>query len=571
MGSGKIPDTPTCRKISYQKVFPAAPVTGGEKAVRLSIVDATVARFSPCAAVWLYDATEASRDTNLLRAHLQQALGQTLDDYPHFAGQLRWATSNNNNSEPLRLGRPVVTYGTREDPGVEFTVAAYDGALAALVPSEEARRGGNQRVWIATDFPQDELLPGAELAFESHLGRFEGLPGASAQVTTFSCGGFAVGIKITHCLSDAVCLVQFAKAWSARAGALFSPSEETLAVGPSSPPSSSSPPRAVFDPSLLDRHAGLQGQHMDDDKIRLARSLPMHRYDWWRTDAPGYPAWAAASSAATRPTAAQLRDVTLSPSTAPPWTTWDAAAPVAHAQIRFGGDEVRRIKAAAQADLLKEEEEDRGVVVGGGGSSSISRLDALLAHVWILINRARAIDLDDNDGNDEPVYMDLTLGLRTRVDPPLPATFAGSPLLLAHVALSSSSSSLGAVALAVRQAVARFTPDAVAAYLHDAAHEVSPQRLWQAFLGRRHTLVTSWARAGCYAEVGDFVSGGGGASRPSRPPRYVQGRMPRVDGCCQVMDGVGEDGRDFEVSLCLETGALGRLVRDERLGAYSQA
>lgn len=556
MGSEKIPDTPTCRKISSQKVFPAAPVTGGEKAVRLSIADATVARFSPCAAVWLYDATEASRDTNLLRARLQQALGQTLDDYPHFAGQLRWATSNNNNSEPLRLGRPVVTYGTREDPGVEFTAAAYDGGLAALVPSEEARRGGGQRVWIASDFPQDELLPGAELAFESHLGRFEGLPGASAQVTTFSCGGFAVGIKITHCLSDAVCLVQFAKAWSARAGALFS--SETLAAGSSSSP----PPRAaVFDPSLLDRHAGLQQGRRDavadDDKIRLARSLPMHRYDWWRADAPGYPAWAAASSAATRPTAAQLRDITLSPSTAPPWTTWDAAAPVAHAQIRFGGDEVRRIKAAAQADLVvKEEEED---------CLGISRLDALLSHVWILINRARKIDLDDDD---EPVYMDLTLGLRTRVDPPLPATFAGSPLLLAHVLLLSSSSSLGAVALAVRQAVARFTPDAVAAYLHDAAHEVSPQRLWQAFLGRRHTLVTSWARAGCY-EVGDFVGGTKGTK--GRPPRYVQGRMPRVDGCCQVMDGVGEDGRDFEVSLCLEEGALGRLVRDERLGAYSSS
>lgn len=558
MAPEKIPDTPTCRKISSQKVFPAAPVTGGEKAIRLSIVDATVARFSPCAAVWLYDATEASRDTNLLRARLRQALGQTLDDYPHFAGQLRWATSNHKNSEPLRLGRPVVTYGTREDPGVEFTAAAFDGALAALVPSEEARRGGgDQRVWIASGFPQDELLPGAELAFESHLGRFEGLPGASAQVTTFSCGGFAVGIKITHCLSDAVCLVQFAKAWSARAGALFS--SETLAAGSSS----SSPPRAVFDPSLLDRHAGLQGQHMDDDKIRLARSLPMHRYDWWRTDAPGYPAWAAASSAATRPPAAQLRGVALSPSTAPPWTTWDAAAPVAHAQIRFGGDEVRRIKAAARADLAVKEEEDR---------LGISRLDALLAHVWILINRARRIDLDDDD--DEPVYMDLTLGLRTRVDPPLPAAFAGSPLLLAHVALplspsspSSSSSSLGAVALAVRQAVARFTPDAVAAYLHDAAHEVSPQRLWQAFLGRRHTLVTSWARAGCY-EVGDFVAGGGDGTKETTRPRYVQGRMPRVDGCCQVMDGVGEDGRGFEVSLCLEEGALGRLVRDERLGAY---
>lgn len=551
MGLGKIKGAPSCQQLSSQRVFPAAPVTGGEKVVRLSIIDATVTRFSPCAAVWLYDAIEASRNADLLLAHLQQALCETLDDYPHFAGQLRWAT---DNSQPLRLGRPVVHYGTEEDPGVDFTVAEYDCLLAELVPSEEERKG-NQIIWIASDFPQDKLLPSSELAFESHLGRFEGLSGASVQITRFCCGGFAVGIKITHCLSDAVCLVQFAKTWAQKTSALFSGrSKQGDGLGSETLRSA----QAVFDPSLLDRHAGIQGQYMDNEKIQLARSLPMHRYDWWKTDAPGYPSWATASSEATKPTEEQLRNIELSPSVAPPWTTWDTSAPVDHAQIRFSGEEVCRIKDAAQAELVQS-------IACGDDShspgSSISRLDALLAHVWILINRARHVESDDSS---ELVYMDVTLGLRTRLDPPLPNSFAGSPILLMHVSLpggrvAAAATSLGAVALSIRETMARFTPEAVAAYLHDAAREVSPQRLWQAFLGRRHTLVTSWTRAGCY-EV-DFVGEGG-------RPRYVQGRMPRIDGCCQIMDGVGEAGDDFDVSVCLERGALRRLVKDERLRLY---
>ncbi|KAJ0117027.1 transferase family protein [Diaporthe amygdali] len=240
----------------------------------------------------------------------------------------------------------------------------------------------------------------------------------------------------------------------------------------------------------------------------------------------------------------------LSPSTFPPWPTWDLSAPVDHVQIRFGADEVARMKQAAQAALPDKQQHQ-----------PISRLDALLAHMWILINRAR-----QHQTTQDRVYLDITLGLRTRVSPPLPDTFAGSPILLGHVSQrgsdACSAAGLGAAALSVRRMMSLFTPRAVAAYLHGAAHEVSPQRLWQAFLGERHTLVTSWARAGAY-EV-DFC--GGGVDGGTRPV-YVQGKMPRIDGVLQVMD-VGEESGDFDVSLCLEREAMGRLLGDEILRMY---
>ncbi|KAG8158898.1 hypothetical protein KVR01_011341 [Diaporthe batatas] len=570
---------PSSRVISSERVFPAtAAPTDQPTVTRLSIIDASVARFAACGAVWLYNPTQASHDSTLHNSRLRQALRETLDDYRHFAGQLRWATRDDvqpGDPNPRHVGRPLVSYGSpAADPGVELVCAEYDRPLLGVVPSPEDRRAA-QKTWHATGFPQDELLPRRRLAFTASLADFEGLPGVAVQITRFACGGWAVGVVMSHCLADAVCLLGFVHAWAARSRAL-------VAGGGLTEPTGSTPPRPVFEPALLDQHAGLTGASTEPDpeKVALARSLPMHRYDWWATEAPGYPAWATASSDATRPPDQPGGVVTrLSPSTFPPWPTWDMAAPVEHVQIRFGAGEVARIRRAAQGDNggegeQEEEEKEK--------PPAISRLDALLAHMWILINRARGLH-----AAAETVYLDVTLGLRARVSPPLPGSFAGSPILLGHVArrgrdvCSSSSPSssaagararagvpLGAIAVGIRRMMALFTPEAVAAYIHDAAHEVSPQRLWQAFVGGQHTLVTSWVRAGAY-EV-DFCGdggGGGGECDGGTRPVYVQGKMPRMDGLLQVMDLADGTG-DFDVSLCLEKGAMGRLLGDEMLRMY---
>lgn len=533
------------RVISRQRVFPAAFQPAEQaKVVRLSIVDASVARFSTCAAVWLYDsAGTSSQDTTLHHERLRQSLRETLDGYRHFAGQLRWATPGDippGDPNPRHVGRPLVSYGGPADPGVEFVSAEYDRPLGEVVPGAEDRKTA-RKTWVATNFPQDELLPRCKLAFTSSLAEFDGLPGVAVQLTRFSCGGWAVGVMMSHCLADAVCLLRFVHAWAGRARALVA-GGETVSL-----------PKPVFEPGLLDRHAGLTASpEPDAEKIALARSLPMHRYDWWATNAPEYPAWATASSDATKPEDREEMGK-LSPSNFPPWPTWNLSAPVEHVQIRFGADEIARIKQAAQDGLPDQEQQQH---------PPISRLDALLAHMWSLINRARG----HHDTQDQ-VFLDITLGLRGRVSPPLPDSFVGSPILLGHVSRggaevcsAETTGGLGAIALEIRRMMALFTPAAVAAYLHDAAHEVSPQRLWQAFLGGRHTLVTSWVRAGAY-EV-DFCGGG-------MRPVYVQGKMPRMDGILQVVDVGGETG-DFDVSLCLEREGMGRLLGDGLLRKYER-
>lgn len=522
--------TPVRQLLASQRVYPATPADVGPTTTTLSILDATVTRFSPCAAIWLYDAKDGAQDTAQLFDTLEKSLSQTLNDYPHFAGQLRWA--------PGRHGRPQVTYGTdHDDPGVELVLAHYNRPLSAIVPSNEARQG-SQKIWLASDFPQDELLSVAPLAFLD-LSRYEGLPGVSVQLTAFEDGGWAVGVRMTHCLGDAICLVEFVKRWAVKARVLSRgcPEVESAGEGAGKP---------IFNPGLLDRQAlNLDLDEPSRERIAMARGLPMHRYDWWDTEAPGCPSWAKADTAGTKPSEEALQKRQLSPATPPPWLTWDLTAPVDHVQIRFSADQVRRLKSRAQASLVATTDVQRG-------HAPISRLDSLLAHVWLLINRARQLQ----DSNDQ-VFMNLSLGVRTRVSPPLPSSFVGSPILIGHVSATGQeacSASLGSVALYIRQMMSLFTPDAVAAYLHDAAYEASPQRLWQAFLGSRHTLVTAWTRAGVY-EV-DFVGDG-------RGPSYVQARMPRMDGLLQVLD-VGQTG-DFDVSLCLEREAMRRMLADESL------
>ncbi|KAI1367942.1 transferase [Xylaria arbuscula] len=506
---------------------------------QLSILDAAVVRFTDCGAIWFYDATEEvdANDPEVFN-RLELALSETLSEYPHFTGQLRWAAKQDvkDSHNPRIFGRPVVTYGSENDAGMELIRAKYGRELQELVPSI-SERSTTKKIWDISNIRQSDFLPDTKLAFSS-ITEYADLPVAAAQLTAFKCGGFSVGIRITHCLSDAICLLHFIHTWAERSRRLCG--LDAARVGEKH--ASSQP---LFHPGLLDAHANLETQTTEPDSKRLSRALdlPMHRFDWWATDAPGYPSWATAATNATMPAAAELKQVHLSPSTIPPWTTWDPSAAVDSMQIRFSRSEVERMKAAAMESLPAELKDQ-----------TVSRQDALLAHLWVLVNRARQLK-----ESQEQVYLDISLGVRNRVSPRLLDSFVGSPLLLAYATKTgadASTSEIGAAAGAIRQTLSLFTPQAVSDHLYASANELSPQRLWQAFLGSRHLLVTSWARSRAY-EV-DFHGTG--------VARYVQAQMPFSDGVLQLMD-IADTG-DFDVNLSLEKSAMERLLVDPMLRAY---
>ena len=128
--------------------------------------------------------------------------------------------------------------------------------------------------------------------------------------------------------------------------------------------------------------------------------------------------------------------------------------------------------------------------------------------------------------------------------------------------MGASTGPTGRIAGEIRFTLTLFIPESVSAYIHDAAFEVSPQRLWQAFLGSQHTLVTSWTQMKAYE-----VHFGSGTDRSPQLARYVQGVMPRMDGLVQVMD-LGNSGV-FDISLCLERNSMFRLLKDPQLRAFA--
>lgn len=507
----------------------------------LSIVDASVARFTPSGAIWYFDSLGNGRswESGALRVSLEH----TLSAYPQWAGQLRmtpYTLDLHQRKNIERYGRMEVRYGYDSDPGVAFSIARIGCDIGDALPGHALKVSTG--VWACDGLiREDVLLPRTPLAglgsSPSHMD-----PCVGVQITSFSCGGVSIAAQIAHPLADATALSRFMQDWSATHSAL----QSSTTIPHLSP---------VFEPWRLDQHAaGNMDDAVPDPKVlEKAHALPLHRYDWWSSsDGSGFGPNAHTIPEALRQEqgAKELAEM----GTKMPWSSYNVRAPVSHTIIHYTSSQLDRIYAAAA-----------GYSSSGDGKAKISRHDALVAHIWCLMNRARG---PENGETSSPVYADVSFGLRTRLSPPLPSGFLGSPLQIAKVMLpwetASSSSMLPLVASTIKETLNEFTPEAIGTQIYAVAHELSPQRLWQAFLGRQHMLVTSWAHTGLYGC--DF-----GAPHPAR---YIHPIMPLVDGCVQIIEGSPtqapsenrkwyDDGVD--VAIYLEKEATEKLIKDTQV------
>lgn len=122
--------------------------------------------------------------------------------------------------------------------------------------------------------------------------------------------------------------------------------------------------------------------------------------------------------------------------------------------------------------------------------------------------------------------------LDTRPAFQLDDSFIGLPIMMLSIEVTASYVTsviaLGSIAHHIRETLSTVNDaQRLVAHLHSIAYEKSLQRIWQAYLGQWHILVTTWARAGIY-EV-DFELG-------SRI-RYADGVVPCIDGCVLIVDG----------------------------------
>ncbi|XP_027173934.1 omega-hydroxypalmitate O-feruloyl transferase [Coffea eugenioides] len=196
---------------SISPVLPACPVPAadGDTLYLSNLDDAIGVRvFTPT--VYFYRSNSEKPVASVLR----DALASVLVPYFPFSGRLREAKN----------GKLEVFFGPQQ--GALFIEAQTDMSLADLgdvtVPNP---------AWTALiyKFPDEEQYKVIDM------------PLVIAQATQFSCGGFSLGLRMCHCLSDGVGAMQFLSAWAAtaKAGSLVvnpKPCWDRENFGPRNPP-----------------------------------------------------------------------------------------------------------------------------------------------------------------------------------------------------------------------------------------------------------------------------------------------------------------------------------------------
>jgi hypothetical protein len=528
-----------------ERVFPLKS-TQHEHVVPLSLLDATTSNFALTNAIWLFEPLDERNVANVA-VHLRQTLSIALTSYPQWAGQLKSITVVDDASIPAevkefpahtrRFGRVYAHFGASADVGVEFVSATSSSTTDSLYQTERVK---TQPLWNRKDDNLGRFVPAVDIAHALRPNEPDAATGLrkpimAIQCTTLSDGGFVLAAKTAHPFADITGLIRFVTDWASVSSAVF----KGLTAPALTP---------VFEPARLDNLAAgdINAEEPDPAIISRTQRLPLHRYDWWA--APGKP-----------PTPFLEAAKLVSPAGKPmPWAEWDFNAPVSDYTIHLN---------KKQVDFLFNEA-TKGT---DGNGPRMSRHDAVLAHIWSCIVRARQLGKDDG-----PVHCDLVLGLRSAFN--LSEDFLGSPIIMMNIELpgsevgceqtSNATSAIIAITRKIRHTISTVSdPANLADHLHSAAYEKSPQRIWQAFLGRRHILVTTWARAGIY-DV-DFGLG-------SRI-RYADGIVPNLDGCVLIKEApppsglflsesrLSWTGRGVDISIHICTEDMERLVKDPLL------
>ncbi|KAF2452844.1 hypothetical protein BDY21DRAFT_266588, partial [Lineolata rhizophorae] len=526
--------------LSRDRVLPKTPGSRPQSS-RLSIIDATVINFAPTAALWVFDSPlSVPGIPPFSTSQLLDSFRKALDEFPHWAGQLQWAPSKPGSSaHHERHGRLMVAWNTLNDPGAEFAVAHSPMTVASAFEEPTSRNARPH--WQFYPNTVRDLTPAVTLALNNH-GPAEGVPAMAVQCTTFACGGLVVAVKLAHPLGDAQSVMQFMGNWTAlNQGSL-----------PTYPP--------LFNPPLLDGFAG-NSDSRDPGLIETADALPMLRYDYWASG-KNCPAWAQKSTEIPLEIPQELVEPFGQPI---PWCELDTSKSVKTVVFHFSGEELQC--------LINAEPPPAFIVAGLPASPS--RMTTLLGHIWRLILRARCSTTPSLTFTfDLPAHLTLAMDLRPRLSPPLPPTFVGSPIANAAATWPPPAAStappigpeLAPTASNLSDALARALtafrePPNVTAALHRAVHAASPQRYWDAFLGQRHTMVTTWTGMG-------LQQGDAGAGVKLRP-RMALPVMPAMDGLICLFEAGGVDAGQrkwydsgVDVMVSLEEKVMDRLVEE---------
>ncbi|KAM4080122.1 hypothetical protein ACB094_09G167500 [Castanea mollissima] len=191
--------------------------------------------------------------------------------------------------------------------------------------------------------------------------------------------------------------------------------------------------------------------------------------------------------------------------------------------FHFSKKKISQLKAKANAEM---------------GTTSISSLQAVMGHLWRAVVRSR--HYKDN----QEVHYRLLVGVRQRIQPPLPADYVGNAVLYGNITTTVDNlleHGLGWAAWQINKAIASQTAEEVKKYIEDWVN--SPKIFKFSAVTSNAMITGSSPRFNVYGN--DFGWG--------RPVAVRSGVSNKYDGKLTVFPGIEEGSMDFEACLSPET------------------
>ncbi|XP_059459203.1 uncharacterized acetyltransferase At3g50280-like [Corylus avellana] len=201
----------------------------------------------------------------------------------------------------------------------------------------------------------------------------------------------------------------------------------------------------------------------------------------------------------------------------------NTSPPLKQRVFHFSKEKIQQLKAKANDEM---------------STNKISSLQAVLAHLWRSVVHSRRLNAD------EEVCYCVLVGMRQRLQPPLPEEYLGNAVLLVNVTATAGDlleHGLGWVASQINKTIASQKAEEIKKYVEDWIK--TPKFITPTFLPSNRLVTGSSPRFNVYGN--DFGWG--------RPLAVRSGAGNKFHGNLTVFPGLEEGSMDFEACLSPET------------------
>ncbi|CAO2161888.1 unnamed protein product [Urochloa humidicola] len=216
--------------------------------------------------------------------------------------------------------------------------------------------------------------------------------------------------------------------------------------------------------------------------------------------------------------------------------------PLQECSFHFSGESVRNLKARANAELARS----------GETTATISSLQALLAHLWRAVCRARQLEPATRTAHVQFV------GCRGRVRGVPPAGYVGNAVMPCRAASTAGEvvgNGLGRAAWLLARAVASLLEDEASALVRESLDRWVKEQRFAPPSGAQAAAAVVTGNSPRFDVYGNDFGWG-------KPVAVRCGPENAADGKCTVYEGRGGGGAIY-LEVCLAPDAMARLVADE--------